>query len=175
MEILSRRRFVGLFVKTLGILSVAPSAFLKPEGLLSAELSAADAPKPLPARPLTPAEPFQRTLSRATKTNLRQVLAGAPLSPEEKLAIVAVRELKRSEIEAVLARSGSGNQRIGSQSDGSDCGKGCGKSCGSMCGEECPHGSNGVFDRNGLLGIGIKNINGEIFRTKVRKALALLQ
>ena len=175
METPSRRRFIGLVAKALGVLSIVPGTFFKPRSGFGADpiQKGATALTPKPAPTPMPVTPFQVTLERSTKANLKQVVGGAPLTPEEKLAIVAVRELNRSEIEAVLLNPGKGNTRS-EGGKGSDCGIGCGGGCGSMCGESCPNSSNGVFDQKGILGIGINRINGEVFRANVRKALAMI-
>jgi hypothetical protein len=173
MEFNSRRRFVGLIAKTLGVLSIAPLPLLKAINSFGAEPGANLGPKPKPARTPVPADQFQLTLGRATRDNLKQVLDGAPLGQEEKLAIAAVRELRRSEVEAILLAPGN----RGPVADGSGiyCGDKCGSSCGDRCGDRCGKTcSAGVIDQNGMLGIKLKSVNRELFTANLRKALHLI-
>lgn len=174
METQSRRRFIGLVAKALGVLSIVPGTFFKPRSVFGADPIPKGATKPTPMPTPMPVTPFQQTLEKSNKTNLKQVLDRAPLIPEEKLAIAAVRELDRSEIEAILrkpVKGGTANP-IGASGDG--CGSDCGKSCGGGCGGKCNVTTSGVIDRNGVLGIKMNGINREVFKANVREALAMI-
>ena len=177
METQSRRRFIGLVAKALGVLSIVPGTFFKPKIGFGADIIVPDYPKAKGATKPTPAPtqvtPFQQTLEKATKTNLKQVVGGAPLTPEEKFAIAAVRELDRSQVETLLLKPGKGGPTT-SQTEGGMCGDNCGSFCGNTCGSDCPQGKNGVIDRNGMLGIRIKGTNRGVFQANVRKALAMV-
>jgi hypothetical protein len=172
METQSRRRFIGLVAKALGVLSIVPGTFFKPRSVFGAD-PIPTKPTRMPAPTPVPVGSFQQTLESSTKTNLKQVLDGAPLIPEEKLAIAAVRELDRSEIEAILRKPVKGGTVVTAGS-GDGCGSDCGKGCGGGCGGKCSGMTSGVIDPNGVLGIKMNGINRELFKTNVRKALAML-
>ena len=118
-------------------------------------------------------DPFEQALGNASKANLRLDLNGSSLNSEEKLAIAAVKQLDRRDLEHFLVNAQKDNPRGESGDKGSACGSKCGQDCGSMCGDNCPHGSNGVIDSAGALGINFNRINKDLFRSRLQRALQL--
>jgi hypothetical protein len=129
-------------------------------------------PEPIPLN-----DPLRRTLLRTTKANYVKTLASSKLSPEDKLAVAAAKELSQVELEAVTAKL-HGSKDLGS-STGFICGGGCdggGGDTGVICGANCK-GLLGkaaqVVDPAGLLKLNMKDLNTAAALKSLDKVVAI--
>ena len=129
-------------------------------------------PEPIPLN-----DPLRRTLLRTTKANYVKTLVSSKLSPEDKLAVAAAKELGQVELETVAAKL-RGSKDLGS-STGFICGGGCdggGGDTGIICGANCK-GLLGkaaqVVDPAGLLKLNMKDLNKAAALKSLEKAVAI--
>ncbi len=147
----SRRQFLKNMAKAAGIGAIA----MIPGSIFSAQ-------KTLVKSELKIRTKFATALGKANRRNLKQVLRGSQLSNEEKLAVVALKELNTRELNRVI----SGRIGHASEAGGDVCGIGCGSNCGGTCGISCSvnPGSEAVINPSGQLGIKLKGFNKAKFR-----------
>jgi len=115
------------------------------------------------SEPIPLNDPLRRTLLRTTKANYVKTLASSKLSPEDKLAVAAAKELGQVELEAVTAKL-HGRPDLGS-STGFICGGGCGDGggdTGMLCGGNC-----------GNLKLNTKDLNKAVALKSLDKAVAI--
>lgn len=160
MKKLDRRKFIRRFFKGAGValLSLIHGTFFNRTKLLAQEEK----------------ESFETVLARTTKTNVYSVLKTSTLPEEEKMAILAVREISREEIKKVLSLMEEKPDRR-REFSGFFCGDGCDGEDGFICGNDCKSGSNAiaVLDKEGKLDIDVPLMNKEKFKSSLEKALRL--
>ncbi len=119
-------------------------------------------------------ESFELILSRTTASNVFEVLKTSSLEEEEKMAILAVREISRDEIQKSLS-SVESRREISSKWKGNYCGNGCRGAGGSYCGNKCAVTTDAVcvLDKDGRLNIDIAAMNKQKFENALRRALDL--
>lgn len=157
----SRRAFFKQAAKgtVIGLLGFIPGSFFNRKTVLAATGFASMGD-----------ETLESVLKRVTKDNLYSELNKAGLSPEEKLAVVSVKEVSHSDISKTLDQlRGKG----AAMSSGNVCGSGCGGSCGNTCGSSCspPLDAFSVVDKRGKLNIKINKIDKSRFRSALEKAV----
>ena len=138
-----------------GLLSFIPGSFFNNGKFLAAQTKTTE---------------FESILRKTNRTNLYKVLESAKLNSEEKLAIVAVREMNRDDLKMLLS------EKRPSVAAGGICGAGCEGSSGTVCGMGCSVIPNaiGVVDKEGKLGIKLKSLSKSTFKLATQKALKLL-
>ena len=170
MQAQSRRGFLQWIAAGVMILAGKSSADqLKPG---AQKMIAIPDPEPIPLN-----DPLRRTLLRTTKANYVKTLASSKLSPEDKLAVAAAKELGQIELEAVTAKL-HGRPDLGS-STGFICGGGCGDGggdTGMLCGGSCGNlvgKAQQVIDPQGLLKLNMKDLNKAAALKSLDKAVAI--
>lgn len=159
----NRRQFLKNMAKAgcIGLMSLIPGS------IFSAKTVIAESKKWDPQiRPKPMKSQFETALSKATKSNLKLVLQGTKLSQEEKLAVVALKELNAKELQGVISG------KIGQAANGGDvCGVGCGSDCGGTCGISCSigRGAEAVINPAGKLGINLRGFNKTKFKQLLLK------
>ena len=119
-------------------------------------------------------EEFETIFSRTTSTNVYQIAKASNLSNEEKMALVAARELSRSDIKKAIANISLMGGRV---EDGGGCGSSCG---GQYCGDDCA-GDGGqqsgicVIDKQGRMNISMASLDKNKFKRALEKALSLFR
>ena len=163
MENLNRRAFIGRCMKSaaVALLGVLPGTFFSKKKLFAQ------------------VESFSSVLKRTTKTNVYTTLKASRLTSEEKLAILAVRELPRDQ----LTRTLSMVDNFGTLARGQ--GQGCGNNCansGQVCGSGCGPDQQDpgpeeqqlavcVLDKSGKLDINFSSLNKSKFRDWLELAI----
>jgi hypothetical protein len=119
-------------------------------------------------------ESFEVILSRTTMSNVYEVLKTSSLKKEEKMAILAVREISRDEIQRSLSPVKSRRESSG-EWKGNYCGNGCPGAGGSYCGNKCTVTTDAVcvLDKDGRLNIDIAAMSKQKFENALRRALDL--
>lgn len=170
MQAQSRRGFLQWLAAGVMMLAGRPSAQQIRPGAQKA--IAVPDPEPIPLN-----DPLRRTLLRTTKADYVRTLASSKLSPEDKLAVAAAKELGQVELEAVTAKL-HGSKDLGA-STGMICGGGCGGGGGDtgvICGANC-QGLLGkaaqVVDPAGLLKLNMKDLNKAAALRSLDKAVAI--
>jgi len=119
-------------------------------------------------------EEFETIFNRTTRTNVYQLAMASSLSSEEKMALVAARELSRSDIKKAIANISLMGGRV---EDGGGCGSGCG---GQYCGDDCA-GEGGqqsgicVIDKQGRMNISMASLDKNKFKRALEKALNVVR
>ena len=137
---------------------------------------------------------IKTVLPKTTRQNVIQVLKTSKLVPEDKLAVLAVRQLGADEVRQSLDKY-SKMAKIVHWGSGNACGKNCGENCGDNCGHQCGFtcgdqgsvsgafcgggcnvrpGVIGVMDSLGKLGINFTKINTQRFQRSIYEALRLV-
>ena len=189
MEGMPRRELLGTGLRGLGFALVG----LASGGFLSARKVFGQVQRASP-QALTPDDlaRLNGVLTQTTKQNVVQVLKGSNLPDEDRLAILAVRELSpdavRGSLEqlqrvADLARRDEG----AGDHCGHGCGTDCGRDCGSNCGKNCtlaPAPSTSVAGAfcgggcqfpAGTLGIDFRRLDLVRFNSAVREAQRIVR
>lgn len=193
MDGLGRRQLLTTALKGLGV----GLAGLLPGGLWSGRKAFAQAQRTSPTT-LSPAEisRLSATLAQTTRQNVIQVLKTADLPPEDRLAVLSVRQLSPDQVRESLARlesfSGLARRDAGAGDRcGSNCGDGCGGDCGHSCGFTCNHkvvsggfcggactaqaSTIGVVDVQGRLGINFRLLDAQRFSSALHEAQRLIR
>ena len=143
---------------------------------------------------------IKAVLPKTTSQNVIQVLRTSRLVPEDKLAVLAVRQLGADEVKQSLDRFNKLFKPTGVNAGhdcgidcGSTCGRDCGSNCGGGCGSQCDgpqisangafcgggcrvqRGAIGVVDVAGKLGINFQRLNVGVFRRAVTETLRLVR
>jgi hypothetical protein len=116
---------------------------------------------------------LEGVFAKTKKADVYTTVRGAELPAEDKLAVVAVREIKEAELRRCLTAVKQGGS-VGRE--GHVCGTNCGSDCGSLCGVSCSgmsRGALGVIDRKGKLGLSLKGLDVQRFTRSSEKLLAL--
>lgn len=118
---------------------------------------------------------LESVLKRVTKDNLYSELNAADLSPEEKLAIAAVKEVSNRDLSRLLDTWKVEEGESTAMGSGNTCGDGCGGSCGNVCGHGCSPPIDGfaVVDQKGKLNIDMQNLDKSRFKNFLKKAIRL--
>lgn len=117
------------------------------------------------------AESFQNIFSRTTKSNVYDILKASSLPGEQKLAILAVRELGRDEVTKLIDRWGQGGgQGGGAGQQGDSCGAQCGFGCGNQCNSQM-RGVIGVFNKDGRLNVKFSSISRNVLKSALEQIL----
>lgn len=156
----NRRVFLGQMLKgaAIGMLSLFPGTFFN-RGISFAAGQSEDT--------------LESVLKRVTKNNLYRELNKANLSPEEKFAIAAVKEIPREQLKETIEKMRKGGPVA---ETGYGCGLDCGSICGHGCGVDCGSVCNvAVVDQKGSLDIKLNLINKSKFRNTLEKALQLIK
>lgn len=169
MENLNRRTFLGRCAKSAGLalLGLIPGTFFSKRKLFAQT------------------ETLSTVLQSTTRSNVYTILKGSRLTPEEKLAILAVRELPRDQITKTLSMIG--NFGTLARGQGQACGNNCansGQVCGDGCGGQQDPGPGGqetqirdlavcVLDKGGKLDIHFSSLDKSLFKTALQKAFDL--
>jgi hypothetical protein len=167
----NRRQFFKRGLKGLAVAGLA----LLPGSFFSKSLSfAGDLEEGATQRAETAKQETLESFVKRKKKDFYQELNAAKLTPEEKVAAVAVQEVPRAEIQkAIAAMQNPGSISFAPSVDtGFICGSGCGTNCGAFCGARCavPIGNQAVIDPAGRLNVNIKALN----KSNVRIALQRL-
>ncbi len=165
MKNLKRRAFIGWCMKSaaLALLGVLPGTFFSKKKLFAQ------------------VESFSSVLQRTTKTNVFTILKASRLTPEEKLAILAVRELPREQVSRTISMIDNFGTLAAGQ--GQCCGNNCansGQLCGSNCGPEQQEPGPEqqqlaicVLDKSGKLDINFSSLNKRRFKSFLELAQKL--
>jgi hypothetical protein len=167
MENLNRRTFLGRCAKSAGLalLGLIPGTFFSKRKLFAQT------------------ETLSAVLQSTTRSNVYTILKGSRLTPEEKLAILAVRELPRDQITKTLSMIGNFGTLARGQGQG--CGNNCansGQVCGDGCGGQQDPGDQEpqqkglaicVLDKSGKLDISFSSLDKSLFKTALQKAFDL--
>jgi hypothetical protein len=164
MESLNRRIFLGRCMKSaaLALLGLIPGTFFSKRKLF-AQL-----------------ETVKSVLQSTTKSNVYTILKASRLTPKEKLAILAVRELPRDQIQKTLSML----DNLGTIARGQ--GQGCGNNCansGQLCGADCQDPGDQepqqarlaicVLDKSGQLDISFSSLSKSRFKSALQQAFDL--
>ena len=194
MEVKSRRQFLGKALQGIGIglLAWVPGSFFN-SGQTLAQVQKV-APKTLD---LSNTATLKSVLPKTTSKNVIQVLQTTNLSAEDKLAVLAVRQLGTDQLKQQLAKvntttvvQGTVGTHCGEQC-GDECGDDCGTHCGYYCNVQTPENSAsgafcggncnvkagvmGVLDSSGQLGINFTKLNIQRFNNAISEALNLIR
>jgi len=193
MDKLPRRQLLRTVLHALGL----GLAGLVPGGLLSVRRAVAQIQRASP--PTLSAADISRlnsTLAQTTRQNVIQVLKTANLPAEDRLAVLAIRQLSPEQVRESLARlesfAGLAKHEEGAGDRcGHNCGDGCGGDCGHSCGFTCDHkvvsgafcggactvqpDTVGMVDVQGRLGINFRLLDGQRFANVIREAQRLAQ
>ena len=193
MEHNPRRQFLIGMLHGLGVTMLAsvPGTFFYARKAWSQIQRVTTAP-----RTVSTVTTIKSAIAKTTPRNVIQVLKTSRLVAEDKLAVLAVRQLGADEVRqsldkyaktAKLVNAGAGD------TCGNNCGDDCGRDCGDMCGFTCGGSSHsisgafcgggcsvqpgviGVVDRFGKLGINFSKINPQRFRTSINEVLRLVR
>jgi len=197
MEHNPRRQFLTGMLRGLGVtlLASVPGTFFYARKAWSQVQRVTTAP-----RTVSTVTTIKSAIAKTTPRNVIQVLKTSRLVPEDKLAVLAVRQLSAGEVKQSLDKfnklfnpteKGAGTDcGIGCGSDcgescGSDCGSGCGFTCdgskisshGVFCGSGChvQPGAIGVIDVAGKLGINFRQLNVDAFRQSMTQVMRLVR
>lgn len=198
MEQVPRRELLNTALRGLGFVIVG----LISGRLLSARKTLAQVQRASP-QTLAPADvaKLNSVLTSTTRQNVIQVLQTSDLPDEDRLAVLAVRELSpdavRGSLEqlqrtAELARRDEGAGDHCGHGCGTDCGRDCGSNCGknctfapapntsaagAFCGGGCqfPAGTLGIVDIRGRVGIDFHRLDLVRFNAAVREAQRLVR
>jgi hypothetical protein len=113
------------------------------------------------------AESFQNVFSRTTKSNVYDILKASTLPDEQKLAILAVRELGRDDVSKLIEFWGKGDPNPTP-------GDGCGLKCGNGCGNKCNSGIRGVigvFNKDGKLNVKFSSVSRNVLKSALEQVL----
>jgi hypothetical protein len=134
MRGLARREFLNTTLQGLGLALVG----LVPGSFFFTRKALAQGGQ-VPFQPLAPADAarLKSVLAQTTTQNVMQVLRTSNLPPEDRLGILAVRQLSAGEIRHSLDRLKQIVSLGKLQECGTDCGSDCGGSCGHKCGGNC--------------------------------------
>ena len=148
---MNRRIFMGRLLKGAGVtlLGFVPGTFFSRKKLFAQ------------------AENFKNFFSRTTKSNVYDILKASSLPGEQKLAILAVKELGRGEVHKLIELWGQGGQ---SGQEGDSCGLQCGFGCGNQCNSQV-RGVIGVFNKNGDLNVKFSSISRNVLKSALEQAL----
>jgi len=198
MEGMPRRELLGKALRGLGL----ALAGLIPGGFFFTRRALGQNQAATPQK-LSPAEVSRltSTLAQTTKQNVIQVLNGSTLPEEDKLAVLAVRQLSPGEVRSSLDQM----QRLGELAKreegaggicGSGCGVDCGRDCGNNCGRNCSFapapsatvagafcgggckfapGTTGLVDTQGKLKINFVGLDVRRLQASLRQALGFIQ
>ncbi len=141
---------------------------------------------------------IKSAMTQTTPQNVLQVLKTSRLVPEDKLAVLAVRQLGTDEVKQSLKQlegflgTSTTQDNVGNPC-GNDCGRDCGNSCGTTCGNNCTSapssvsgafcgggcsvrpGVTGIIDKFGELGINFTKINTQRFQNSINEVLRLVR
>ena len=155
MIILNRRHFLNRLLKGAGVtlLSFIPGSLFHKELLAQAE------------------DEFEGIFSRTTSSNVYNIVKASKLSNEEKMAIVAARELGRSDIQKAISNIGLMGGRV-------ENGGGCGGNCtGQYCGQDCTSGDGSygicVIDKQSKMNIDMASLDKNKFKRALEKVVSL--
>ena len=130
MENNPRRQFLTDLLHGMGvaILACVPGTFFNARKAWSQVQRVVPAP-----RTVSGMTTIKTVLPKTTRLNVIQVLQKSRLVQEDKLAVLAVRQLGAGEVKQSLDRFNKlfNSSGIGA---GTDCGIGCGSGCGETCG-----------------------------------------
>jgi len=186
MNTFNRRRFLLQSLKgiVLSILACIPGTFFHAHSLLARTRSTA------------PSNSLKKVLLKTTRQNVAGVLKSSSLSQENKVAVLAVRQLGSGEVKKCLSKLREMVQIVSSGCGdycGNNCGTECGDTCGNNCGNSCnlaPGLSSGVFcgggcrvqpgtigvlDQAGRVGIDFRQVNTRLMQRAVQEALHLVR
>ncbi len=164
-----RRYFINKAMTALGpaFLSLVPGSIFKTRNAFCQTIK----------KSLRSEKQFDDTFIKTTPENLKTVLGSAAITQEEKLAILAVKDLPRPQLNQLASWVQSrGMMYTGDKSVGSFCGGGCEGGGGHICGLGCKPGPDaiGIIDRTGRLGFRMpSNVNRALFKRSFQRALTL--
>ena len=196
MEQNPRRQFLTDALHGLGValLACVPGTFFNARKAWSQVQRVAPAP-----RTVSGMTTIKTVLPKTTRQNVIQVLKTSRLVPEDKLAVLSIRQLGADEVRQSLKQmercSGTSTTQDNAAGNvcGNNCGTNCGKDCGTTCGTNCSlapssmagafcgggcsarPGVMGVIDRFGKLGINFTEINTQRFQNSINEALRLVR
>ncbi len=196
MEQNPRRQFLTDALHGLGValLACVPGTFFNARKAWSQVQRVAPAP-----RTVSGMTTIKTVLPKTTRQNVIQVLKTSRLVPEDKLAVLSIRQLGADEVRQSLKQmerfSGTSTTQDNAAGNvcGNNCGTNCGKDCGTTCGTNCSlapssmagafcgggcsagPGVMGVVDRFGKLGINFTEINTQRFQNSINEALRLVR
>lgn len=154
---MKRRRFFRDSLKAIGItlLSYVPGTFFGTRKAFAQKST----------------DDFKKLLASTNSTNVYGILSKSTLSQEEKIAILAMRELKREDVQTIL--NDLGNPRV--KGIGHACGNNCSTAIGNVCGFGCStnQGARGVLDKTGQLKMDLKTNNLTTLKNLMQEALNL--
>ncbi len=118
---------------------------------------------------------FESVFKGTTRSNVYNIAKASSLSDEEKMAMVAARELSRSQLKEAISNIDSWGKV--------ESGGGCGSSCsGQFCGQQCGGGTGGgeqqgicVIDKRGKMEISMASLDKLEFKQALEKAFDLLR
>ena len=195
MEHNPRRQFLIGMLHGLGVtlLASVPGTFFYARKAWSQIQRVTTAP-----RTVSTVTTIKSAIAKTTPRNVIQVLKTSRLVPEDKLAVLAVRQLGTDEVKRSLKQlevflgTSTAQDNVGNPC-GNDCGRSCGNDCGTTCGNNCSMipasasgafcgggcsvkpGVTGVIDQFGKLGIDFTKINTQRFKTSLNEALKLVR
>jgi hypothetical protein len=148
---MNRRIFLGRLLKGAGVtlLGFVPGTFFSRKKLYAQ------------------VESFQNVFSRTTKSNVYDILKASTLPGEQKLAILAVRELGRDEVTRLIEFWGKGDPN---PAPGDGCGANCGNGCGNNCNSQI-RGVIGVFNKDGNLKVKFSSVSRNVLKSALQQAL----
>jgi hypothetical protein len=148
---MNRRIFLGRLLKGAGVtlLGFVPGTFFSRKKLFAQ------------------AESFQNVFSRTTKSNVYDILKASTLPGEQKLAILAVRELGRDEVTRLIELWGKGDPN---PTPGDGCGANCGNGCGNNCSSQI-RGVIGVFNKGGKLKVNFSSVSRNVLKSALQQVL----
>lgn len=118
-------------------------------------------------------EEFEGIFSRTTSSNVYNIVKASKLSNEEKMAIVAARELSRSDIQKAISNISLMGGRV---ENGGACGGNC---TGQYCGTGCTggDGSKGicVIDKSSKMNIDMASLDKNKFKRALEKVVSLIR
>ena len=194
MENNPRRQFLTDVLHGMGValLACVPGTFFNARKAWSQVQRVAPVP-----RTVSGMTTIKTVLPKTTQQNVIQVLKTAKLLPEDKLAVLSVRQLGAGEVRQSLDKYSKMAKLVNSGGTGDTCGDNCGDGCGEHCGTQCGFtcggeatgisgafcgggcsarpGVMGVVDRFGQLGINFTKINTQRFQNSINEVLRLVR
>jgi hypothetical protein len=156
MMVLKRRHFLVRLFKgaSVSLLSLMPSSIFHDRNLYAQS-----------------EEEFEGIFSRTTSSNVYDIVKASRLNNEEKMAIVAARELSRSDIQKAISNISLMGGRV-------ENGGGCGGNCtGQYCGQGCTGGDGSygicVIDKRSKMNIDIASLDKNRFKRALEKVASL--
>jgi collagenase-like PrtC family protease len=118
---------------------------------------------------------FEAIFKSTTRSNVYNIAKASSLSDEEKMAMVAARELSRSELKEAISNIGSWGKV--------ESGGGCGSNCsGQFCGQQCGGETGGdeqqgicVIDKRGRMEISMASLDKDKFKQALEMAIDLVR